>query len=342
MNFQSQGTIKSDIPSIQECIQKFLENISLTRSENTFKTYRNGMNVFCEMLAENEISPESSVLEITEEFTAKFAKYLKYYSSATENLYINVYKNFLEFLTAENLININLFQVKQLIGQRIRKPGIRLPQFPQEDIEKVISYALELPSKLCENEMDSLINLRDCAFLITLADTGLRIHEACNLRRGDIDWFNKKAIIIGKGNKQAVIRFSERSILAMRRYLHTRGNLDGNSSRQLAVLPIFARHDKGAGKNILPITTKTGRMIVSQRVEECLGKEAVGTITPHSFRHYFVTCVLKKTGNLKIAQEFARHTNIAVTQRYTHLANDELDSVYKKIFDVDNQESQET
>ena len=222
--------------------------------------------------------------------------------------------------------------MKQLIGQRTRKPGVRLPQFPQEDIEKVISYALELPSKFCENEVDTLINLRDCAFLVTLADTGLRIHEACNLRRGDIDWFNKKAMIIGKGNKQAIIRFSERSINSMRNYLYARGSLDGSSARQLAVLPVFARHDKGAGKNIFPITTKTGRIIVSQRVEECLGKNAVGTITPHSFRHYFVTCVLQKTGNLKIAQEFARHTNIAVTQRYTHLANDELDSVYQKIF----------
>jgi site-specific recombinase XerD len=46
-----------------------------------------------------------------------------------------------------------------------------------------------------------------------------------------------------------------------------------------------------------------------------------------------VTTVLHETGNLKIAQEFARHTNIAVTQRYTHLANDELDDTYQKIFD---------
>jgi len=74
-------------------------------------------------------------------------------------------------------------------------------------------------------------------------------------------------------------------------------------------------------------------LIVSESVSECLGKDAVGTITPHSFRHYFVTTVLHETGNLKIAQEFARHTNIAVTQRYTHLANDELDDTYQKIFD---------
>ncbi|MCJ7703355.1 MAG: site-specific integrase, partial [Anaerolineales bacterium] len=78
----------------------------------------------------------------------------------------------------------------------------------------------------------------------------------------------------------------------------------------------------------------TGRNIVAQRVRECLGENAVGTITPHSFRHYFVTTVLLGSGgNLKLAQELARHKNIAVTQRYAHLADDELDQGYYEIFD---------
>jgi integrase/recombinase XerC len=69
-------------------------------------------------------------------------------------------------------------------------------------------------------------------------------------------------------------------------------------------------------------------------VKESLGKEAIGTITPHSFRHYFVTTVLRGSGgNLKLAQELARHKNISVTQRYAHLSNDELDRGYYEIFD---------
>ncbi len=323
------------VVTIQESINRFLEVIALSRSENTARTYQNGMRVFVEMLAEIGISPDEPVNRIQEDSTANYTKYLKFYAPATENLYITVYKNYLSFLVAENLVALNLQQVKQLIQQRTRKPGIRLPQFPQADIEKLLDYAIELTGGNFDDESEKLINLRDGAFLITLADTGLRIHEACNLRRGDIDWFKGKAIIIGKGNKQAVIRFSERSLMAMRSYLNERGHLDGKGIKPLAALPVFARHDKGAGSRVLPITTKTGRQIVAGRVLECLGAEAVGSITPHSFRHYFVTCVLQETGNLKIAQEFARHTNIAVTQRYTHLANDELDETYHKIFDKD-------
>jgi integrase/recombinase XerC len=170
--------------------------------------------------------------------------------------------------------------------------------------------------------------------MLMLADTGLRVHEACSLRRGDLDWNEGKALIVGKGNRQAVIRFSRRSLSALKDYLGIRGSLDGASGRPLPSLPLFARHDRGAGKKIKPITTATGRNIVKQRVKEALGPEAVGTITPHSFRHYFVTTVLRGSGgNLKIAQELARHKNIAVTQRYAHLSDGELDKSYDEIFE---------
>ena len=319
--------------TITRTIEMFLENISLSRSENTEKTYRNAMNAFCEMLTEKGIDPSGPVSVLTEKIFSDYAKYLKAYSSSTESLYINVAKNFFEFLAAEEIMNFNLYQTKLLIKNRTRKPGIRLPQFPQHDIETLIDYANDkIPYLPASDEIEHLINLRDASFLVTLADTGLRIHEACNLRRGTIDWFEYKAVIIGKGNKQAVIRFSERSITALKTYLKERAVIDGSSGQTLASLPIFARHDKGAGSKVLPITTKTGRSIVEQRVTECLGKEAVGTITPHSFRHYFVTNVLKNTGNMKLAQEFARHSSVTVTQRYTHLTDEDLDMKYDRIF----------
>ena len=323
--------------SIDFTIEKFLENISLSRSSNTERTYRNAMNAFREMLQEKGIESSLPVSVLSEKIFSDYAKYLKAYSPSTESLYINVAKNYFEFLAAEEIYSFNLFQTKLLIKNRTRKPGIRLPQFPQHDIESLIDYAQnKIPNLPSESSSDHLINLRDAAFLITLADTGLRIHEACNLRRGTIDWFSHKAIIIGKGNKEAIIRFSDRSIDFLKMYLNERSLLDGSSGSTLASLPVFSRHDKGCGNKILPITTKTGRLIVEQRVEECFGKEAVGTITPHSFRHYFVTNVLKKTGNMKLAQEFARHSSVTVTQRYTHLSDVDLDRKYDKIFNQDN------
>jgi site-specific recombinase XerC len=54
---------------------------------------------------------------------------------------------------------------------------------------------------------------------------------------------------------------------------------------------------------------------------------------PHSFRYYFVTTILRASGNLKLAQELARHSNIQITQRYAHLSDDELDKGYYEIFE---------
>lgn len=109
--------------------------------------------------------------------------------------------------------------------------------------------------------------------------------------------------------------------------------LDWRSGKQLIALPLFARHDKGTGKKIKPITPTTGRNIVAERVKQALGNEAEGHITPHSFRHYFVSTILRASGNLKLAQALARHENIQITQRYAHINDDELDRGYYEIFE---------
>ena len=141
-----------------------------------------------------------------------------------------------------------------------------------------------------------------------------------------------KAIIIGKALPSGCTIFSA-AFAALRDYTQARAEIDGKSRKPLSALPLFARHDKGAGSKVKPITPTTGRTIVADRVREVLGDEAVGTITPHSFRHYFVTRVLSATGNLKLAQNLARHQNIAVTQRYAHLSDDELDRGYWEVFE---------
>ena len=319
---------------LSECIEKYLSSVKLSRSANTYRTYHNAMNLLTDVLLAHDLDAEKAeVSELSEDAVVWMAAALKEYSSASEQVYMTATVALYEFIAGENLAQVNLPRVRLLVKQRTRIPGVRLPQFPKNDIEKVLDYAEELTIKATENQEERLINLRDRAFLICLADTGMRVHEACNLRRGDIDWFEGRAIIIGKGNKEAVLRFSKRSIKALKDYLQTRSEQDGVGGKAMASLPVFARHDKAAGKKIKAISTTTGRAIVNQRVRECLGEDAVGTITPHSFRHYFVTTILGNTGNLKLAQVLARHTNIAVTQRYSHLADDELDKKYSEIFD---------
>lgn len=325
----------SKFNTIEEAITAYLDTVRLARSQHTYTTYKNALNNFQDCLEKNNIKSSTASLEtLSEDAIAWYATYLKKYAPTTEQLYLTAAKGFYDFLAAEEALDINLPKIKLLIKQRSRRSGQRIPQFPADSISELLEFYEKKPlDSISDDPNYKLRELRDKAFLITLADTGLRVHEACQLRRGDIDWNEGKALIIGKGDKQAIIRFSRRSLRALKAYLQERSTLDGSCGRPLTSLPLFARHDKGAGKKVKPITPTTGRNIVSDRVSEALGTEAVGTITPHSFRHYFVTRVLLSTGNLKLAQSLARHQNIAVTQRYAHLADDALDSGYWQVFE---------
>jgi site-specific recombinase XerD len=322
--------------TIYEATERFLGTVSQARSENTALTYGNAMALFLEVLDKNHLpSRENPSTSLTEEAVSWMISRLKDHAPSTERLYLTAVTRFYEYLASENLASINLPRIQMLIHQRARRPGQRLPMFPRDNIEIIVEHMLSKSYAQTSSAEEALRNLRDRAFLITLADTGLRVHEACGLRRGDIDWMEGKAIVIGKGNRQAVVRFSTRSMEAIKEYLASRAVFDGSTGKPLASLPVFARHDKGAGKKIKPITTTTGREIVADWVKTILGHEAVGTITPHSFRHYFVTRVLHSSGNLKLAQELARHKSIAVTQRYAHLNDDELDRGYFDIFETE-------
>lgn len=324
------------MPTILETIEKYLDSVRMARSAHTATTYKNAMQYFAQTLITHGLDiAQEPVTALPEDAVVWLATDLKDHATTTERLYLTAATGFFEYVAAENLAQINLPRIRLLIQQRARRPGQRLPQFPVSAIEQVLSKADELKRKPYEDEAERLIYLRDRAFLLTLADTGLRVHEACGLRRGDLDWNEGKAMIIGKGNRQDIVRFSTRATDALLDYLNERRKLDGSSNRPLTSLPIFARHDRGAGSKIKPMTTTTGRNIVAERVEEFLGPEAVGTITPHSFRHYFVTRVLRASGNLKLAQELARHRNIAVTQRYAHLSDDELDKGYWNAIEQD-------
>jgi integrase/recombinase XerC len=336
-------TPKDHSPTISDLISQYLHMLERIRSKHTVLAYMNALHVFGMVLEKLSLRPDVTPIDkMTEDLFMKFVEYLHDdFAPTTEQLYLQAVKGFYLYVDAEKLIQVSQSRLTVIIRQRSRRPGTRLQQFPTDSVETLLEKAQDVENLMIPAEGEAeginakLRAYRDRAFLVTLADTGFRVHEACNLRRGDIDWNEGRAIIIGKGNNQAVVRFSARSLQAIKDYLSQRATLDGNSGKQLSSLPLFARHDKGAGKKVKSMTTTTGRNIVKNRVEQFLGEEMKGQITPHSFRHYFVTSVLRGTGNLTMAQKLARHKNIQVTQLYTHLSDEELDKAYYDVFEKD-------
>ena len=209
--------------TISEAVGSFLRTISQARSENTTSTYGNALSLFLEVLEKNHLPASTTPSEsLTEDAAAWMISRLKDHAPATERLYLTAMSRFYEYLAAENLSDINLSRIQLLIHQRARRPGQRLPMFPRDQMDQILEHMLSKSYAQGTSPEEKLRNLRDRSFLITLADTGLRVHEACGLRRGDIDWNEGRAIVIGKGNRQAVVRFSSRSMETLKDYLGER------------------------------------------------------------------------------------------------------------------------
>jgi integrase/recombinase XerC len=318
--------------SISDIAGEWLETIAGAKSSKTHETYKSSYRFFAGVLRAHGIDPDKSDSSaLNEKCFAWLIADLHHFEPATEKLRISAIKRFYKFLVAEGRTDINLIRIDILISDRSRKQGIRYPEFNESGIDQLIDLISTMRAP--KDKKDALRFYRDRAFILTLADTGFRVHEACNLLRGNLDLTKKKAIIIGKGDKQAVVRFTSRSLAAISYYLRARSELDSATLQPLGTLPIFARHDDGAGKKIKAMTPTTGRNIITERANQILGEYAGGKITPHKFRHYFVTKIYRAHHNLKEAKEFARHSNINITDRYAHMNDTELDRGYERIME---------
>jgi len=281
---------------------------TLDRSPKTILTYHNGLEQFVKVVGEDA--------ELNTETYVKFLASLKHKSPSTQRVYTTAVLKFYAFCKAGNWA-----ELKETTQHYTRKPGKRIVTFNREALEKVIAY--------CESLSGDLFAQRDRAFVLTLVDTGLRISEACALKRTDIDWQEHRAIIIGKGDKQAVVRFSIRCIEAIKDYLRARAGVDPNSRKPLASQPLFARHDITASKILKPISAGGMWKAIKARMTEANVDRRLVRI--HDFRHYFVTMTYLARRDLKLSQELARHESISTTNRYAHFAG-EADAAYDEIF----------
>jgi site-specific recombinase XerD len=216
---------------IAKAIGAYLGAVHDARSPNTAKAYRQALQAFSRVLLEHGLDLSSPPSALPEDAIAWYADALKAFAPATERLYLSAVFGFYEYLSAEWPGEPNLPACASCSSATPAGPDSVCP-IPREAIEKVLGYAEGLSSAPVEGSPERrrsmrLRNLRDRAFLLTLADTGLRVHEACKMRRGDLDWNEGKAVLIGKGGQQAVIRFSARSLDALRDYLAERSALDG-------------------------------------------------------------------------------------------------------------------
>jgi site-specific recombinase XerD len=308
------------MPDLLPLRDEWFKNHPLPASRETYERH---LRTFLEYCAERNVT---EVKQLTDDVLMKYPPtLLKRFAGASINVKIVVLRDFLGFLEDKDLITIKWARFERQ-WKRLPKPDRHQVQLDDEGIEQMIEYCMStVPA--------GIIEARNFAFVPFLADTGLRVHEACKLNRGDIDWAQLRGVIVGKRNKQAAFRISERAIQLIKRYLSMRAQQDGAQNIPLYRLPIFARHDDAVGQAIKHISTTTGRNITADMVMRVLGEKAdpQKPITPHKFRHFLIDRA-RHQGGLMLAKGLARHESVKTTEGYFHLEDEELDRGYREMF----------
>ena len=156
------------------------------------------------------------------------------------------------------------------------------------------------------------VELRDIALLELLYGSGLRVAEACGLDVDELDLSRGRVVVWGKGGKQRTVPLSDPSVASLRRWL-----AEGREHLATAGSPGAAVFLNRRGRRLTP---RDARRIVDRR--------AGAPTHPHALRHTFATHLLDGGADLRVVQELLGHTDVATTQRYTHVSKERLRTVF--------------
>jgi integrase/recombinase XerC len=156
------------------------------------------------------------------------------------------------------------------------------------------------------------VELRDIALLELLYGSGLRVAEACGLDVDELDLSRGRVVVWGKGGKQRTVPLSDPSVASLRRWL-----AEGREHLATAGSPGAAVFLNRRGRRLTP---RDARRIVDRR--------AGAPTHPHALRHTFATHLLDGGADLRVVQELLGHSDVATTQRYTHVSKERLRTVF--------------
>src|SRR5205085_4024469 len=104
--------------------------------------------------------------------------------------------------------------------------SVIIPKRPRREVvyltvDEVERFVRAIPETTSKNQPHSL-GLRFRALVEVLLGTAMRIGEALSLDRTDVDFERKEARVIGKGNKERTVFFTDRALFWLRQYLESR------------------------------------------------------------------------------------------------------------------------
>jgi len=275
----------------------YLESKSL--SENTVKNYFRDLIDYFIYLKQNDLSPTKS---IEPKYIRKMLSFLidKGFSKVSISRKISAIKSYITFLEKFNYSKNNY---SELI--RIPKKSKSLPKvMTKKEISQLIKHV----------EMNTKKNLRDDALIELLYSTGLRVSEVANLKLKDIKLEKSEIKILGKGNKERIVIFNNKSKEKIIRYLK-------NDKRYISIKTeaLFQNKFKEA------LSTRS----IQRILKKYLNFSGINSkYSTHTLRHTFATHLLEGGADIKVIQQLMGHSSPETTKIYTHVSSSTLKNVY--------------
>lgn len=184
-----------------------------------------------------------------------------------------------------------------------------------------------LPSVLSIEQVDALLStidtetplgIRDRALFELIYSCGLRISEASGLLITNVHFDEKVIVVRGKGDKERLVPFGEVALQWLKVWLYeARGKIVGQRIVPWVFVNRYGNQlsRKGIWKNFQELEKKSG---VVAKV--------------HTLRHSFATHLLAGGADLRTVQELLGHIDLATTQIYTHINNEQLKEYHRGYF----------
>lgn len=185
-----------------------------------------------------------------------------------------------------------------------------------------------LPKILTEEEMNHVITVagkkgnaaskRLVCLLEMIYSTGLRVSELVSLPLTAYQDDSQFMIVDGKGGRERMVPLTSAAQKALTDYVSVRKAFIGESD------------DGTQAQWLFPSKTSIKGHLTRQRFAQMLkdlSKAAdmpMGKVSPHIIRHAFATHLLKNGADLRAVQKMLGHADIATTQIYTHMLDEEV------------------
>jgi site-specific recombinase XerD len=238
------------------------------------------------------------------------------YAHTTINAIISAIRGTLKAAMGMRLMSADDFQRLMLVKM---VSGTRLPtgrMMSSGEIKALVDACLNdyLKSKNKsdkQNPQRSPAAFRDLAIFGMMYIGGLRRSEVADLNVEDIDLALKETRIIGKGNKERMLFLDDGTITAIKQWLALRGDYDG---------ALFYRVLKGGKIQAGRLSDQAIYNIVKKRQIEA----GISEISPHDFRKTFISTILEETGDLRMAQALAGHSDPKTTANYDRRKQEDM------------------